>query len=282
MSEIEEARVYGVNHSPWVQAVLLGLHNKRIPYSLSSLPPLDTFSKVGVLMPAASFDGGPWQLESADILGRMGYQEVSREEVAMVQRAWRGVAHRVDSVSLFWGGFARAGDQSSNPIVRIVRNFLRPFVTLYFFLLINFSRRFISSELLRAPDPDNFGDQFLELEEKLSNEGPFLEGEAPGTLDFLLFGIVQCHCSIYVPPVAAMQGDDRLKSLRAWIGRMQMHFADYPYLYSGVYFAPHSPPPAWSSFFDRFVFFLGAVSIWTLAPITIPLVALLAYRNLQR
>ena len=277
MSDVREVRVYGVNHSPWVQAVLLGLHDKEIDYALSSLPPLDTFSKVGVLMPAASFDGGPWQLESADILERLGYRDISNEELAMVQRAWRGVAHRVDSVTAFWGGFARAGDQSKNPIVRTVRNFIRPFVTMYFFLLINFSRRFIM-----APDPENFGDQFLELESKLASAGPFLEGEKPDTLDFLLFGIVQCHASIYVPPITAMQSDDRLPELRAWIGRMQVHFADYPYLYSGVYFAPHSPPPKWSSAFDRLVFFLGTLTVWVLAPLTISLAVLLAIRNLRK
>ena len=37
--------VYGGNHSPWVQAVLLALHDKQIDHELRSLPPFATFRK---------------------------------------------------------------------------------------------------------------------------------------------------------------------------------------------------------------------------------------------
>ena len=55
-----KVRVYGFSHSPWVQAVLLALHNKKIDHSLSQKPPLEVFAKWGVYMPAISFDEGPW------------------------------------------------------------------------------------------------------------------------------------------------------------------------------------------------------------------------------
>ena len=32
--------VYGADHSPWVQAVLLGLHDADISTTLTSLPPM--------------------------------------------------------------------------------------------------------------------------------------------------------------------------------------------------------------------------------------------------
>ena len=35
--------VYGNDHSPWVQAVLMGLHDARIPHVLVNAPPLDVF-----------------------------------------------------------------------------------------------------------------------------------------------------------------------------------------------------------------------------------------------
>ncbi len=43
--------VYGVNHSLWVQVVLLGLHEKQIPYTITGVPPWETFKECGVLMP---------------------------------------------------------------------------------------------------------------------------------------------------------------------------------------------------------------------------------------
>ena len=267
--------VYGVDHSPWVQAVLLGLHHARIPHSLTSLPPLATFLKSGVMMPAASIDEGPWQLESADILRNVGFESITDEQMQLLRGAWQGVTHRADSSALFWGGFSLAGDSNPSSVRRLAHNFLRSFVTLYFFLLIRFL------VLLGRPrDPENFGDQFLVFEEMLEASGaPYLSGQEPNTLDFLLFGIIQCHCSIYVPPVTALQSDARLGKLRAWIGTMQRRFRDYDHLYSGVYFAPHSRTPAWASPLERTTFWLGAVFLIVMFPVTVPLVAALAIRN---
>ena len=40
---MNEVEVYGVDHSPWVQAVLLGLHEAKVPHRVRSLPPRETF-----------------------------------------------------------------------------------------------------------------------------------------------------------------------------------------------------------------------------------------------
>jgi hypothetical protein len=267
--------VYGVNHSPWVQAVLLGLHDARIPHSLTSLPPRETFLKSGVMMPAARIGDGAWQLESADILRDVGFESISQEHMRLVRGAWQGVAHRADSAALFWGGFSLAGDRNPSIFRRLVNNFLRSFVTLYFYLLI---RTMVL--LVRPQDPEDAGSQFLPFEEMLEASGaPYLCGQEPNTLDFLLFGIIQCHCSIYVPPVTALQSDSRLGKLRAWLGTMQQRFKDYDHLYSGAYFAPHSKPPTWASPAARTAFWLGAGFMIATFPVTVPLVALLAIRN---
>ena len=272
---MHRVEVYGAPHSPWVQAVLLGLHEARVPHSLTSLPPLDTFIKSGVMMPAASIDDGPWQLESSDILRNIGFESITDEQMKLVGGAWQGVTHRADSAALFWGGFSLAGDRSPSFTRRLANNFFRSFVTLYFFGLI---RTLVLSG--RPRDPENFGDQFLPFEEMLQASGaPYLSGREPNTLDFLLFGIVQCHCSIHVPPVTALQTDSRLGKLRAWMGAMQARFTEYDHLYSGVYFQPHAKPPVWASPLERTTFWLGALFMIATFPITVPLVAFLAIRN---
>ena len=48
--------LYGNDHSPWVQSVLLGLHEKQIPHTVELAPPLSVFRSSGVLMPAAKID----------------------------------------------------------------------------------------------------------------------------------------------------------------------------------------------------------------------------------
>ncbi len=267
--------VYGADHSPWVQAVLLGLHDARIPHTLTSLPPVATFLSAGVMMPAAKVAGDRWQLESAEILRDIGFASVTDEQMRLVRGAWLGVLHRADSAALFWTSFSLAGDRSPSFAKQLVNNFLRSFVTLYFFLVIR------TVVLLgRRNDPEHFGDQFLPFEEMLEASGTrYLSGEEPNTLDFLLFGIIQCHCSIHVPPVTALQSDARLGRLRAWIGAMQERFSDYDHLYSGVYFRPHSKPPRWASPPNRVVFWLGTVFMIAAFPLTVPLVAFLAIRN---
>jgi glutathione S-transferase len=272
---MNHVEVYGADHSPWVQAVLLGLHDAGISHSLTTLPPFETFRNSGVMMPAASFDEGPWQLESADILRELGFSAVTDQQMKLIRSAWRGVLHRADSAALFWGGFSLMGDRDAPPVRRLINDFLRSFVTLYFYLLIR------TAVLTARPrDPENFGDQFLPFESMLEESGtPYLAGDQPDTLDFLLFGIIQCHCSIYVPPVAALQSDPRLAKLRGWIARMQERFSNYDHLYSGAYFAPHSRLPAWASPLERIMFWLGAAVMIAAFPITVPLVAFLAIRN---
>ncbi|NIP16453.1 MAG: hypothetical protein GWM88_17570 [Pseudomonadales bacterium] len=272
---MNHVEVYGADHSPWVQAVLLGLHDAGIPHSLTSLPPRETFRGSGVMMPAARIDEGAWHLESADILRQIGFSPVTDEQMKLVRGAWRGVLHRADSAALFWGGFSLLGDRHESSARRLANNFLRSFLTLYFYLLIRTAVR-----MTRPQDPESFGDQFVPFEEMLDTSGkPYLSGDEPDTLDFLLFGIIQCHSSIYVPPLGALQADPRLDGLRGWIARMHERFSNYDHLYSGAYFAPHSRRPAWASPPERIAFWLGGAFMIAAFPITIPLVAFLAIRN---
>ena len=105
---------------------------------------------------------------------------------------------------------------------------------MYFFTLIR------SGVLIRGyRDPGFHADAYLTWEKRLAQENsPFLGGEIPDANDLLLFGIVQCHCSIPVPTVLELQTDTRLSFTRKWIGRMQSRFANYESLYSATYFPP--------------------------------------------
>ncbi len=270
--------LYGSDHSPWVQAVLLGLYEAKINYRLRSLPPLQTFFKAGIMMPAARIDEGDWQLESADILESLGFEAVPADQRRLVMSSWRGLTHRVDSAALFWTNFSLAGDRNPSYLQRQISNLLRPFAPLTFFLLLNFlrlSRRF--------PDPENFGDQFLPFEDMLKDSAqPYLCGDTPNSLDFLVFGMVQSHCSIYVPPILALQTDGRLENLRAWLATMQTRFKDYDHLYSGVYFAPHAPRPEIATGSERLAFWIGTAAMVAAFPITVPLSILLSIRNRLR
>ena len=266
-----EVEVYGVDHSPWVQAVLLTLHHKGIDYRLRSLPPWQVLKTWGVLMPAVSINEGAWQVESAEILVKLGLEPISAEDLQSVKAAWQGVLHRPDSLLGFFSAFARAGDVSPSLIKRAIGNFGRSFIALYMFTLINFTKR-----VMKPQEPKNFGDQFLAWERILqASSRSFLDGEAPGIRDMMLFGVIQCHSSIPVPPLTALQRDERLNRVRKWIAHMQAQFNDYPYLYSCKYFEPYSTEPKAADATQRILFYAGLLAMILAAPLTIPLVFLL-------
>ena len=203
-------RVYGHPHSPWVQAVLLGLHDRGIAYSLQHTLPISTFLRVGVMMPAAQKGDAKWEMESSAILESAGYQPMSKSQMRDIQKAWMGLGHRLDSKALFWRNFSLTGQTQGSISRRVASNFLRSFITLYFIVLLSLLR--LSGKL---PRPKDDGKQFLAFEEILrARDLPFLSGEAPDSLDFQLFGMVQSHCSTLVPPVKAFQTDPRLEQLR--------------------------------------------------------------------
>ena len=52
MKEKPQNKVYGVDHSPWVQAVLIGLHLRGVDYDLTPLPSFPLLTNTGIRMPA--------------------------------------------------------------------------------------------------------------------------------------------------------------------------------------------------------------------------------------
>ena len=258
-------KVYGFTHSPWVQAVLLALYDKEIDYDLYVRPPYDVFKKWGVYMPAVSLYEEPWEIESTEILTKLGYKSILDDELKAANKAWQGVLHRTDNPFKFFLNFANGGQISGSLINNTVNNFLLSFVAFYMFMLIN-----IGKWTLKQKEPDNFGNQFLYWENILhASKCPFIDGEKPGTRDFILFGVVQCHSSIPVPALDALLNDERLKNLRIWILTMQKRFQGYPYLYSVKYFESDTSQPNHAGTFQMGVFFIGLFVVFLLLPISI-------------
>ncbi len=261
-----DLKIYGQTHSPWVQAALLGAHNKKLDYQLVTATPLQVLFRWGVTMPAAQFDGEAWIRESADILSRMGYSPLADGQMSKIQRAWQGVLHRPDSAFKFFREFSLAGDPSRSFFRRTLQNFFRSFSAFYFYLLIR-----SVAILVKPKEPEDFGEQYLYWEQRLSDsKGAFISGQSPDTEDFLVFGVIQCHCSIPVPATVPIINDDRLPGLRNWIESMQSCLGNYPYHYSAKYFGDKQQQPTRASGWDQFCFFFGLATWMISFPISIP------------
>jgi glutathione S-transferase len=266
--------VYGNDHSPWVQAVLLGLHQKKIAHTLVTVPPLSVFLSSGILMPAARIDDGPWLLDSERILVEIGFSEVDADaRRALLVVFGSGAMRRADDAWSFWYRFSYARD--GHPVLRrrLWNQFWRSFSIFYFFTLITMGRR-----ARPRPTRERLARGFSFFQERLQPGADFLGGGAPDTVDLQLFGLVQMCASIPGPSLAVLREDPSLQRLREWVEAMQRCFSDYAHLYSAREFEPRLPEIERASALERFFYWSGAALMWIAFPITLPTALYLARR----
>lgn len=266
--------VYGNDHSPWVQAVLLGLHENEIAHTLVTIPPLSVFLRSGVLMPAAKIDDGPWLLDSERILVELDFSEVEADaRSALLVAFGSGALRRADGPWNFWHRFSYARDDHPKLTRRMWNHFWRSFSIFYFFTLIRMGRR---TRPRPTREPLALGFSFFQ--ERLRPGAEFLGGGAPDTVDLQLFGLVQMCASIPGPSLAVLREDPTLQPLRGWVEAMQRCFSDYTHLYSAREFEPRLPEIARASTLERFFYWSGAALMWIAFPITLPTALYLARR----
>jgi glutathione S-transferase len=257
--------VYGVDHSPWVQSVLLGLQERGIEYRTRTIPPLAVFLRSGILMPAASINGGLWMLDSEGILVALGFAEVPREVRRELTVAFtRCAAHRRDDMLEFWRRFGLVREEEPSWARRHWNFFWRAFAAFYFFCVLTVARRAVGRST-----PEQSVQLFSALQKRLDPEAGFFGGERPDTVDLQLFGIVQMLGSIPGPPLSVLREDPALEPLRGWIARMQHRFENHPGLYSGPYFEPLLPAPETAGTSERIAFGCGAALMWLAFPLTL-------------
>ena len=257
--------IYGNDHSPWVQSILLAVHRKGLPHSELALPPPALFLNSGVLMPAAKIDDGPWLLDSGKIIAKLGFSEVSAPDRKALHRAFGSALERTDNPLNFWYRWSYLRDASPLLIRRLWNHLLRPFSVFYFLLLITIARQKLklSTEQVRQ--------NFLYWEHRLDTGALFFGGEAPDTVDFQFFGMVQMYASIPGRSLAILQCDEELPQVRAWIKRMHEQFENYPHLYTASKFEARLPEVERAPLYERPFFWIGSAMMWLGFPVTLAL-----------
>ena len=84
-----KVKVYGFNHSPWVQAVLLALHDQKIEHVVYQIPSFKIFNKWGIYMPVVSIDENPAEIESTKILQKLNYNAITENELRAIREPGR-------------------------------------------------------------------------------------------------------------------------------------------------------------------------------------------------
>jgi len=269
--------LYGNDHSPWVQSVLLYLYDNNINYNLRTIPTLSLLLKSGVMMPAIRLNSYKWKLDSTEILQTFGNDSVSSSEKQLIFKTWQGVQHRVDNPFMFFYAFSLCKGFQNNALFNLYNHALRPLTSIYFFTLLSI----IKIKIRKFTINEKFLDQYAYWNNKLLTQGTnFFGGNSLNIIDYQLFGIIQCHCSIpYFPLVKTLQEDQELDCLRKWISNMHVKFANYPHLYSANYFNPKQKIIQKASFLEKITYWSGFVTLLLMLPFTIVLILILLMRR---
>ena len=266
MRKVSTARVYGVDHSPWVQAVLLAFHHRGIPVHLVSSPSsIASYLRKGLVMPVCRWPDGEETADSFAIMEALNRRHPPEDGEAVSSA---GQQKELERLFLSYA-LGRAGGLKSLAFLRSWAEMpsgedasrasgFRALMSIYFLLLITAGRTVAKS---KNYDPDNprYFQKLLGAWSQQVGSG-YLGGTRPGPVDFALYGHVQCMLSGLTDDVIPILRQDEM--MMAWIARMQSELTGYPWDFTARLATPTRFPPR-SSLPDQAVFYgtLGAAAL---------------------
>lgn len=305
--------LYGSDHSPWVQTVLIALEYYQVPYEIVHYPiSWYSFRQHGLVFPACLWPDGTLSTDSLAIVTQLERRQInavtkisnttgitglevekpySEDEYIELKRSQKKLERFFLSYVLtraifgkklsFIKVWAQTSDQTSSRLSYLISNLMRSFITLYFFSLINIA--IISCYLKRSPvySIKHFCNDLSDWNQQLYTQD-FLGGLEPNYLDYALLGHIQCITSgltkQFIPFIHEQP------HLILWIHRMHALLPKYQRLYSRRLFNSHARVRK-ASRVSQFLFYSSLVVQLALFPIT--LIALfyslcLRYKNPAR
>ena len=201
----DSVTLYGVEHSPWVQGVLLALAHHQIPTQLTSYPlGVHWFRRNGLIFPALRLSDGTTHLDSFHIYARLeadGYPlgvnnftaaERLHEQVALEALFGRYVLGRCGPGKQW--RFIQSWSTMREVPHTVMGTVFRAFITHYYWVLIRLGVRRATKKGRLPFDPDAFERELRTWDARLQKQR-WLTGPEIGFLDFALFGHLQCMLS---------------------------------------------------------------------------------------
>ena len=241
--------IFGIDHSPWTQVVMLGCELHSIPYRLINYPfSLKAIWRHGLMMPTARLPNGEVLVDSLEILYQIennysepgksnSYGLTSKEKKKqLVQQArftflfFYYVLTRGDSRTFrFFKGWSKSSHVTDNPVQKLASVLFKPFLAQYFYFLIKLV--VAKEKLKRQPlfKVDKFKEALTKWDDNLTDQS-FLNGEQPGYADLTLYGHYQTmHTGLSAEVLPYLEEHPRLVE---WSKRMQGLFTEYSHGYS--------------------------------------------------
>lgn len=277
-------KVYGLNHSPWTQFLLLTMYDKKIPFKTVGIPPLDHVSKHGITMPSLS-SGSESAVGSVDclkLIDQTNATNVLDDEFQLAlekffisypnSRAWTPNRFR------FWISWSQMTNARVPFICKLGYALFRPFICAYFFTLLHLTSWAQVRKKRPAYNPLHLEKQLAYWNDMLEKGGAtYLGGQSYDYRDLALLGQMQCLlCGLSDFSIPLIK---KYKSLLSWMGQMHGHFSDYPRMYSRRIEDSQYLIPERANLLERIFFWIGFSILITFFPLTILAIIILLSRR---
>ncbi len=283
----QDAVLYGVHHSPWVEGIRLAMAHHGLRPRLTSHPhSLGWIWKRGLVFPALRLSDGTIHVDSFSIYGLLEDRGYPLGVEAMPPKARESAQYKLERLFLNYAPgrcihgrrwrFIQGWSQIPEAPYSTRGAISRGFVSLYFFVLIRLGIRRAQAQGRPVYDLARIEQHLQGWNEQLAT-ARWLTGEEPGFLDFALLGHIQCMASGLTEELLPILR--RQNHLLEWLARMLAKVDGTPHLHARRVLEPtavsiHAGPVDRRWFWFAWVL---AVCAWPLTGLV--LVVLLARRN---
>ncbi|MEC7984781.1 MAG: hypothetical protein VX278_06440 [Myxococcota bacterium] len=280
----EPVLVYGSDHSPWVQTVLLALEHRCVPYQIVQFPiSISSYLKHGMVMPVCRWPDGHIITDSFAILAEIDKRHSESGISLLVPPEDPSiVASDQSRLELFfllyvlarfeWGNkgrfvhvWAKTAPQHPSPFLIFLSHAFRATMTLYFILLIQGGIWSQTRKRKAIYKKDLFLKEWSRWCGRLG-DSPFFGGDTPHYLDFALLGQIQCISSGLTDEVFSALRQE--PAMMHWLERMHTYLPNYPRMYSKRFFS-NGFTPTQTSVWGIIVFYMSLILQFALAPLPI-------------
>ena len=262
--------VFGVDHSPWVQAAVLALVDHGHEVRLRPLPPFGYFLKRGFVMPICSHEDGSWTADSLAIMDGVGLPQGDRAAIEAdlkeLERLFLAYSLHRTGPGRRWA-FLRAWSRMADVPMTVGSIAGRALLCAHFTLLIELARLRVLKPDQREPSPSRLIEGLAPWSARLEAT-PFLGGDAPGASDYALLGQIECMSS--GPTDWAMDAVIAHEPLTQWLRRMHDRLSHHPTMYSRRVFEDAEGPQGAGPLAQAW-FLLWTGLIVLLPPLSLPI-----------
>ena len=276
----ERVCVYGSDHSPWVQTVLLALQHQGMPFDVIQFPiSVSSYLRLGMVMPVCKWPDGSIHYDSFDIMAEIAARHkisntilTDREQALQDQSRLERFFISYVLLRGRWGNklrfvhaWAKTAPTHPNGVFTLLSHFSRATMTMYFFSLIQggiWSQRLKKRPLYSQA----FFCKELKYWSSRLGDRKYFGGENPNYLDYAMLGQIQCIASGLTDGLFVLLQKQSI--LVSWLERMHATIDNYPRMYSQRLFNEEISTLR-SSKLGFFVFYLSVFCHLVLLPITI-------------